>query len=274
MNFVLFHIGSKLPDHLIYCILQIKNINPEKKIYLITDAKTDIPDHVEHIHISNLKIPDIGTYYLYDPMGVLFRNAMLRIFYLEAFMKKYNVENVIHFDNDVLVYYDIDMIKEQLQQHDFYITPHHETQYVFGFSYIKNYKILEIVNNHLLKLVQIDINVLRRMVNHMPLVMRFLNYVYQINSNNLINVLPVLPDGNGSCDFDKFNFCFDPASYGQIMGSMNPVEYPDYYIAKRIIGKSVVIKFENKKPFVVSNNVKYPIFNLHIHNKKLQEYIS
>ena len=240
---------------------------------MITDSGYDDNDVIV-VNIRALNIPDIGTYYMYDPMGVLFRNAMLRIFYLEAFMRQYNIENVVHFDNDVMIYYDIDLIQEQLLQHDFYITPHHETQYVFGFSYIKNYRILEIINNHMLKLVRMNLNELERLVNHMPHEMRLLNYINHCNMYRLINVLPIVPDGNGNYEMNKFKFCFDPASYGQIMGGMDACKYPDYCIAKRIMNRSIAIGIENKKPFVMSNNIKYPIFNLHIHNKQLQDYMS
>jgi hypothetical protein len=267
MNFVLFHIGENLPSHFPYCVQQIQKTNPTCPVYIITNLNIDINEpNIKIISTNSLNIPDIGNYYKYDPMGPLFRNAMLRIFYIESFMIKYNIEDVIHFDNDVLIYENILEIKEELEKENFYITPATTIDYIFGFSYIKNYQTLSKINIKLYNLIIQGEKNLEKIIGSMPHEMRLLNYVDQEEHN--INLLPILPSDK---NFNNFKYCFDPSSYGQYLGGRKP-EY-DKYIGKQIIENNIKIFIENKIPYVFMNNKKYKIFNLHIHNKKMKDFL-
>ena len=105
INFVLVHIGSQLPSHFKYCVQQIRKTNPISPIYIITDTTNiSISDNNTFlIPTSELQVPDIGEYYRYHPVGPLFRTSMLRLFYLESFLIKYKIQDIVHFDNDVLI---------------------------------------------------------------------------------------------------------------------------------------------------------------------------
>ena len=274
MNFVLFHVGDTLPGHIRFCIKQIQYTNPGCRIYIITNIPIVVDDeNIIIVDIKTLPVPDIGTYYLYDAMSALFRNSMLRIFYLESFLNVYkDVEHIVHFDNDVLIYKDVRTFKDKLDAYDFSITPAFETEYVFGFCYIKNNETIRKVNSQLLELVRKGEHQLKDLVNTMPHEMRLLRYVNSLNNDELITHLPTTPSGVGSDNFDVFNMCFDPSSYGQYLGGHPPETV--HYIGRQIIDKRLQVSIIDKQPIVTHDNKTVDICNLHIHNKKLKEFIS
>jgi hypothetical protein len=271
MNFVLFHLGNDIPDHLKYCVRQIVFSNPNSKIYLITNLATSVNHpNITVVNANTLAIPDIKSYYLHHPMGPLFRTSMLRIFFLESFLNQSNLEDIIHFDNDVLIYENLDSIIENLKKYDFLITPSFETEYVFGFSYIKNSKIIREFNAQLLALVLKGEDVLEPMVGTMPHEMRLMHYVNEQNHMKLISHLPTTPEGLSSDNYNEFNICFDPSSYGQNLGGRAPEM--SHYIGRRIIANEIKPIFIDNKPKIIYKEQEYKLCNLHIHNKRLGDF--
>jgi hypothetical protein len=83
-------------------------------------------------------------------------------------------------------------------------------------------------------------------------------------------------------NFDKFNYIFDAAAIGQYLGGIDPKN--DSRNTVGFINETCIIKYNNynfewviinevKRPFIIINQLKYPIFNLHIHSKNLQKFI-
>jgi len=273
MNFVLVHLGDKIPNHFKYCIKQILYTNPNSDIYIITNMDILVDNfRINIINTKDLIIPDIGGYYQNDPMSALFRNAMLRIFYINEFMNKHNMENVIHFDNDVLIYEEMDNFKDQLNKFNFLITPSNDKDYTFGFSYFKNNQKLNIVAEKLKELVLQGEAKLEQDLKTMPHEMRLLKYVNEINNFSIIDLFPILPEGLHSTNYNLFNMCFDPLPYGQFLGGLAPE--PHHYIGQNVINGTVKIGFKNKKPYGLYNNKEYKIANLHVWGKQLNNFIS
>jgi len=263
MNFVLFHVGSNLPNHFKYCVSKIWETNPNHNIHLITNINITIPN-IKVININSLKIPNIGSYYINDP-NPLWRTAMLRIFYLQSYMERDNTTDVIHFDNDILIYENVDVIGSELRKNNFLISSADPLNYAFGFSYIKNAESLYKVTKALYDLVIQGEHRLEQQIGSMPHEMRLLKY---INNDMYIKVLPILPT---DIMFKDFNYCFDPSSYGQRFGGAQPEI--DKYIGAKIISNELILGFENRKPIGILNNNKFKIFNLHMHNKKLEDFM-
>lgn len=269
MNFVLIHIGNQLPSHIKHCIKQIQHTNPLCNIYLITNIALDRVGDVKIINTANIKIPNIGTYYQNDPMGALFRTAMLRLFYLEAVSLQFNIQNIIHLDNDVLIYDDINAIRYELQKHSLCLTSPNEKECVFGFSYIKNHKSLETLNAELLKLIRLGEHTLEKHIGSMPHEMRLISLINNNYNNKLITKLPTLPTAPA---YKNFKYCFDPSSYGQHLGG-KPLEIHHHDIDEQIYRNQLAIEF-NKVPIIKTPTGNHRLFNLHIHNKKLENYIT
>ena len=112
----------------------------------------------------------------------------------------------------------------------------------------------------------------------MPHEMRLLGYVdKKLRKEKYITRLPVSPYEPGNNLFKEFKGVFDPSTYGQYFGNNNQVHENDINrLADRYIGKKVYPTFgsDNKPLLKLSDGSTIPIFNLHIHNKKLHEYFS
>ena len=292
MNIVLFHRGPSLPDHIKCCINQIFNIIPDAKIYFLTNlniAKTN-NKNITIVNIEEFNVPDISNYFAHDiPEHVqLWQTAALRLFYIEEFLQKYNINDAIHFDNDVLVFSNLKKLLPKFKKFNFLITAHFETEYVFGFSYIKNNKSLTPINNSLLQLVNLPFSELQARVNsECPHEMRLLNYINTTNNNKYIDHLPVVVEGQGSDNFDIFQTIFDPSTYGKhVAGShcLGPhnkhyVETPDWhgtelhhYAGPHISSGKIKVIFDGKYPLITYNNKTYAVNNLHIHDKNLKDF--
>tara|TARA_R110002020_G_scaffold369940_1_gene581710 strand:- start:288 stop:1256 length:969 start_codon:yes stop_codon:yes gene_type:complete len=320
MNVVLFHLGTerdrqvhRIPMHIKYCIGQILHTNPELKIYFLTNLNIGGPtgdDRVQMISTDQFTIPNISNYFKEekDVMNkLLFQTSLYRLFYLEKFLKKYNIEDVIHFDNDVLLYSNLQKYKDTFKQFNFLITSHFKEEYVFGFSYIKNYKALTIINQELAQLANLDRKKLEALIgHHCPHEMRLIAYINKKYNNKLIDLLPGVPTEEGSYNFELFNACFDPSTYGKHVGGSHEFT-PDnkefvktkkwkgteahHSVGKQLITNKVQIDFRNKAaeqllstssgvarrmsdPYITSEGKEYDVINLHIHTKKLEDFIA
>ena len=303
MNMVLFHRGNHLPGrpdmsglpiHIKYCLRQIRHTNAELKIYFLTNLNIEQPEdkNISIVNINEFDAPNISNYFAHDiPEHVqLWQTAVLRLFYLEKFLEKYNINDVIHFDNDIVLYSNLRKFEPIFKDFNFLITPHFETEYVFGFSYIKNNKSLTPVNRELLKLTNLPFAELQSRVNHeCPHEMRMLNYINSSNNMQLIDHLPVVPHGVGSDNFNLFNAVFDPSTYGKHIGGSHEfipknkhyVPTKDWngtekhhYAGRQIMEDKLQVKFSNKEPRLYYNNSECNLVNLHIHTKELDKFTS
>lgn len=274
MNFILFHKGTgNFPNHLPYCIRQIIETNPQSKVYFITDVDFPIKNlPLEVIPTTSLKVPDIGNYYIKDAYSNLWRNSVLRLFYIEALMEQNNITDVIHFDNDVLIYKNLDDIAHKFNNFDCAITSHFKNEFVFGFSFIKNAQHLNKINAKLLELVLMGENELKTFITGMPHEMRLLGYIQQ--QYGLIDFLPIIPEGEGSENYKSLSLCFDPSSYGQYLGGLSPERH--HIIGNNILDGNVIVKFDkdSKIPKAMYRNIPFEIVNLHIHCKRLEDFVS
>ena len=292
MNVVLFHRGTTLPDYIRCCVSQILHTTPDAQIYLLTNLNIEKPNNknITIVNINEFDVPNISNYFAHDiPEHVqLWQTAALRLFYIEKFLEKYNINDIIHFDNDVLVFSNLKNLLTKFKKFNFLITAHFETEYVFGFSYIKNNKSLTPINNSLLQLINLPFPELQARVNsECPHEMRLLNYINTTNNNKYIDHLPVVVEGPGSDNFDIFQTIFDPSSYGKhvagshCLGSHNKhyVSTPDWhgtelhhYAGTQISSGKIKVSFDGKYPLLTYNNKTYTINNLHIHDKNLKDF--
>ena len=142
MNFVLFHIGLSFPTHIRQCIQNIKHFNPSSKIYFLTevDSISNTSPDVEYVDVRDFDSYQLlkSNIFISSYHASLFRNSLFRFFFINEFIKKRGLKNVIHFDNDVLVFEDYSKHLAIFETSDIFITPHSPDEYVCGTMYIKN----------------------------------------------------------------------------------------------------------------------------------------
>ena len=242
INLVLFHSfptigydfdydfnGSRLPKYIEFTFHQIRLFNPEVKVYFLTDKELVNDDIFKKYNIISLdknifyseKIKEFESFFNYNSNN-FWSIAATRLIYIENFLSSYKLENVYHFENDVLIYFNLKDHHEKFIK--FYeniaITTGAPDKSMTGFVFIKNW-------NSLSMMTQFFIDVLRNygivgvqrkygmdMVHEMSLIK---SYEKEMGESFLQN-LPILPFGDFSKHYYDFNSIFDPASWGQFVG--------------------------------------------------------
>ena len=293
INLVMFHSGL-LPDFIEYNFKQIRFFNPDVRVYFLTDSNlvdNDIFGRYDIIALNkdlfySDKVKQFESCFNYSSTD-FWTLAATRLIYIEKFLKDYNLENVYHFENDVLLYYNLE--DHHVKFMNFYkniaITTGGPDKSMTGFMFIKDYNSLSMMTNFFvdtLKTYGVRGTMAKYpmdMVNEMSL-MKF--YGVEKGDDFICN-LPTLPFGDYSKYFNSFNSIFDPASWGQFVGGTR-VDGPGAKPQDHYIG--VLLK-ENPNWFVQwkkEDDLNVPFFNkdgeltkinnLHIHSKNLKNYLS
>ena len=202
--------------------------------------------------------------------------TMFRLFVVYDYCKRFKIQNFIHLEYDNLIYSDLKCL--QTLNPSIYFTrvgPYYSSA---GFIYcnsITNFEKFVIGLKQILFKGDefIEKCTKTKIISEMKMIDIIYNY-----TKNIIDYLPILPEGIGNDNFDKLNVLFDGASYGQYIGGTNNGHDSGWagshhYVGNMILNKKIEIKFENHKPYVIFNKEKIDILNLHIHSKKLNNYV-
>jgi hypothetical protein len=280
MNIVLTCINN-FQDYILINIKQLIRLG-HTKIYVITNSQL-FPHFIDYK--SNITLIDANE--LLTESDILeknttldksFRNGFwyltsLRFFYIYEFMKKYNISNVIHLENDVPVYYNCDVLQRYINPNFMYIPFDSYNRSIASIVYIPNVNIYKTILDHY-NLNKTDMENFAFIRTQTGLIT---NFPIFIKSNHLT------PEQNYvSNNSNIFPVIFDAAAIGQYLGGVDPRNDPTNTIG--FVNETCVIKYNNyqinfqhvngiKKPFIQIGTQFVPIFNLHIHSKKLKDYI-
>ena len=193
-------------------------------------------------------------------------NCSKRLFLVYEYMKMNNIKNVIHLENDVLLYTNMNYNLEE----KIYITMDSNDRCIPGIIYIPKYNLLT-------KLIQNYDYTKNDMIN--------LANFYKKN-NDIVTTFPIIDNSIDKCIYNEnyhiFNSIFDGAAIGQYLGGVDPRNSRG--ITRGFINETCVIKYNKYKfkwikngkywfPFIKINKKLIPIKNLHIHCKKLEQFI-
>lgn len=299
MNVVLVCIGNFQP----YILDNIRNLVRLKhqNIYVITNKnfihhfaefsptvftgiQTDPP--VKLVYVEDLK--DTFKFYERSTLDKSFRNGFwaltsLRMFYLYSFMEKYKINDVIHLENDVVIYYNCDELLTRVERNKIYIPFHSFNINIISIIYIPNSEALKpvLVNWNVRYL---DMNVFANCKMAFPqLITEFPIFKEQPEFNEQQKMV---------CNnYERFNKIFDGAAMGQYLGGIDPRNDSKNTIG--FVNKQSCIKYNGyqfiwkyvplvegstdnemmKKPFILVKDEEIPIFNLHIHSKNISKFV-
>jgi hypothetical protein len=279
MNIVLVCINN-FQEYILDNIQQLINLNHET-IYVLTNERfcnlfDKFSEKIKLIAIETLN--DSYNFYSRTNLDKSFRNGFwsltsLRFFYIYEFMKKYDVKDVIHLENDVLIYYNCNEILNFFDKNYIYLPFDTFKRNIASIMFIPSCDILKnILDNY-------DFS-----KNDME------NFSIIKNKTGLIKTLPIFPKINTtneeinfvSENFKDFNLIFDAAAMGQYLGGIDPKNDSSNTIG--FVNETCVIKYNNykffynvidkiKKPFLLINNIPFRVFNLHIHSKNLKNFM-
>jgi len=292
MNIVLTCINN-FQEYILLNIKQLLRLG-NKNIYVLTNR--ELFHHFQEY--TNITLIDINILHdRYDFMqkcnmdrhfrGGFWVLVSMRFFYIYAFMVQYNIENIIHIENDVLLYYNCDILQDTLNKNYVYVPFDNMKRNIASIMFIPNTSIFEqILDNYSPHQTDMD------------------NFANIRDSTGLIKNFPIFCDENSSDsvvsyvsqNYNQIRYIFDAAAIGQYFGGIDPRNNPNFYseclypinnedCMVGFINESCVITFDKyiflwktdtdncKKPFIVIDDIEIPIFNLHIHSKKLEKFM-
>ena len=271
---ILYHTNTPIPNHLIDCIYKIRQFS-NIPIYLLTDKDINIDNTVEIINIckfDSLNWLSKIDYFSNDNFKNLWQSSCYRVFYIQKLIEEKNLSNILHFDNDVLLYENPEKLIELMFNMDqFSITAHNDNEVVMGMTFIKNQYSLLLLLDYLKKELYKGFNYLHSTYDGYP------NEMQLISRSNLYDKLPVLPTNISSERYSKyfniFNSVFDPSSYGQYLGGTFSEKTRGWFGTHQEIGKWISLEkikvfMEDKMPYLNYEGQKIKINNLHIHSKQ------
>ena len=199
--------------------------------------------------------------------GGFWFHTSARFFVIHSFMFKYGVKDVIHIENDVLLYYNVDK------------------EFVYGTDK-KLYIPFDTDERNIASIVYIpDSNIFGQILEHYDFGKNDMCNFSEIRKRTgLIQNLPIFVSDplrpfvtNG---FQKY--IFDAAAIGQLVGGVDPRNAAGD--TRGFVNETCVIKYKDEghifwkltdgftKPFIKTKGVDVPIFNLHIHCKNLAAF--
>jgi hypothetical protein len=250
-------------------------------IYVITNKEFFDNFNKYSLNIILIDVNELDETYNFELNTNLdknFRNGFwyltsLRFFYIYQVINKYNLEDIIHLENDVLIYYNCNEIIKYIDKNYIYIPFDSYKRNIASILYIPNKEIFKII------LDNYDFN-----MNDMD------NFSYIKNKTGVIKNFPIFIKNNNltseqnfvSENSDIFPFIFDAAAIGQLLGGVDPRNASGN--TEGFINETCVIKYNNyaflfkevdniNRPFIIIENNEIPIFNLHIHSKNLSRFV-
>jgi hypothetical protein len=246
-------------------------------ITVITDKKFN--QLFENNGINIINIEDLIPDYIHVASRIenTFRNGFweltsYRFVALYQYMKQHNINNIIHIENDVLIYKNIDTINFH-NMNKLLLTMDSKNRCIPGLMFIPTNEVLKKC-----------LNLFNTSLNDMQ---NFSNCYYMLS--DCIDTLPIFLEDNKNDvtkmitkNFKYYDSIFDAAAIGQYLGGIDPRNKSGD--TRGFINETCVIdyskytfiwKTENDKkfPYIVVNNNEYPIVNLHIHCKDLKMFI-
>lgn len=186
-----------------------------------------------------------------------------RVFYLQEYLQQTQLQNVFHFENDVLIYYPLSYAND-INTNKISITDMSPTHTTFAFCHVPRYELMTVLCLFFIKLLMFGERKLMQFGYDHISEMSLLNMALK---NELVQSFPILKNDTGT-------FVYDPGSYGQYFGGTNNGHsngFTDntHHIGRAIRSGEIRPIIENGFPQTESNK----IFNLHIHSKNLERFI-
>ena len=303
-NIVLYHSGKHSMDpktkqfydpwrnHIWKTIEQIRLWNQYIPIYFIVDQnKTEIPDSlnfekysVECIHTSSLSLPkdrERMDWYFNDESNPLWKRAFMRFFYIESLVRDKKLKSIFTFDNDVLIYSDLESIGKKCETlyESSAITRQDRRELICGMMWIKDAVAIESINQEMLDIVKVKEN--NRLTE-----MILLHKVWERKGNSLVSDLPIWFMGDYSEHNNELEGIFDPITISHYIAGCHNGSPPGTIMMHHELGPRIATRlykvvyekdFVGRKFYSVLNTktqTKHKINSLHMHCKRMQEFMS
>ena len=280
MNVVLVHIGPVLPQHLLYCIRQVRLFVSCPIHVLVSEAHVtklkNLVADVQGLDIVAMEhIPKADIHYQFLRSSALangfWQFASERFFYIYDYCIWKQLENIVHLENDNILYYDVTKLQAQFETKPLWAVFDSENRCIPSFVYIRNAASMDefmtffadsaMRNNNDMATIALFRQTYPDFIGALPIIA------------NYITPLPPLYTEHAS----TFGVLFDGAAVGQYVGGVDIIHNkynPDGFINETTIFQCDKVKIDwrivngNKVPFM--NDL--PLVNLHVHSKDMRRW--
>lgn len=204
-------------------------------------------------------------------------NTSIRVIVLCLYVRNNNLKNVTHVEADNIIFAkDTSILNNFFLDGEFGFCNEAPSSSAPSFIFIKDAAAANDLLQKHIHLYEKGEQALRPYVGHFGNYitdMALLDVIYRYRKN--YKMLPNLPFGPTSENFEILQHVFDPTSYGQHIGGTNNGHPPGFidpmhYVGQAITQKHIEVKYD-KRPYVVYRDKQIPVYNLHVHNKKAIE---
>jgi hypothetical protein len=301
LKIVLTHIGNPLPNYVQYSLQHLRKFNGCVPVDFIID-KQHFTDDVKSLFNKQNITPIFSNEFSKDeeilalneltwikekhPLGPpttyksqdnFWHLTMERLFYLNAYINAEKLENILHIENDNVLFYNVNSLTYKKDKISC-VYRHHsgEDSTLFSFAIIPHYRMMYDLCKAMIFLVAMGERTLQTIYGFDHISEMHLLTVYR-NAGNL-HILPIIPgDGN----FELNPFVFDPFGYAAFIFGTNNFQPPGFFdnsdlIGRKLGNKELKIHFiKDGRPYIGTNDSDktYPLFNLHMHRKNIEDLL-
>ena len=287
MNIVLIHIGSDIPDYMLDCILQIRKFYQGVVMAVVPKSSHS---KIEALNCG-VAVIDVQTYMdkpIYKEFIKVcfldgFWNVTLgRLFVLQAVMEDMGLENVVHIENDVLLYNNPETFQplfNKILLSGILICPVGPRYASAAVLYAPNHVCLKNVISLFGSYFIVGRKFIEQKINGSDVTEMTMLAHFQTINGCRIKYFPILP----SSDAVQYNnSIWDGASLGQFVGGTN-ADGPGWYGAHHHFGaiqpvRKYTVEWKvvdgKKVPYLNDRGRLWRVNNLHIHCKDLKKYSS
>jgi len=292
--FILIHMGPIFPEHVNTCIRQIRKWNPDAHIVFIADeVHRDKVIECEFVPLESVqcgvKRVTFQERCILDSnfRGGFWKYSTERFFVLEDYLQQSGISECIHLENDNMIYFNAEQMLPTLRKEYTGLAAPYlgRGELTFGILYVKNTLALHDMNVFILGLSHTG-------DNEMRLGCRF----FLMNHEEA----DFLPTVSNECEIRDSDYVFatahgeafrgvwDAAAYGQYLGGIDErngggrqvgfvnetcafrTDQFEFTWALSASGDGDGLKY----PRAHRHGHSWPIYILHIHSKKLDEFVS
>ncbi len=304
-NIVQVHLGRQVPQHAYDQLGQTRLLNPTTPVYLLMNEKTEVnASRLRDLNVVPIlleKLKPCGNHRAFRRRNRLSKKSLggfwlytsERFYAIETFLTACGLRNVVHMENDIMLYANLDELMPAFTaccQH-IGVTMDADSRCVPGLVFIRDPESLGAMNDHIVR------HALRKTKNDMRAIAHFMNHA----SEGSCSALPVIPpeyrltyplvntEGERGLkkwydsDFDTFGGVFDAAALGQFLGGIDPkISEGDTrgFVSEtavydpRNMGLNWQVRGGLRFPQGQVMDRPFPIYNLHIHSKRLADFSS
>lgn len=295
-SIVFIHLGPKIPDYSDISIEQARLFNPEANIFLLANQEALARKTLQNaIPIPVETLPKTAEHKEFIKRctypGDLWRYSAERFLVLDDFLQNNRLERVFHLENDVMLYADLSLLMPVFDKYRIGAAFDNDHRCIPSILFFRNAAAIKPLAKHFVDYFMAlgqDMRVIADFKNTAgayyikPLPIIFPSYASHYPLASTAGHLPKTP-AFYSLNFDAFQSIFDAAAIGQYLGGIDPNYHRPVqgFVNESCLFNPSHFTYEwipdekgRKVPYLLFQNEKVKINNLHIHSKNLGAFRS